>query len=115
MPSTCRDQNEEKHRLVRKGLESENEESGSSESELSESEEPRMKFVLNNLSEAVSKKRASDLLHSMATSRDILFWTPPGHLLRNNRTIPVTNIAELVEYVLLPYNEDVTKPRALNT
>ena len=104
--------------LVQKELESENEERGGSDSELSESqedEEPRIKDVLNNLSEAVSKKRASDLLHSMATSRDILFWTPPGQLLRNNRTIPVTNIAELVEYVLLPYNEDVTKPRALNT
>ena len=104
--------------LVQKELESENEEMGSSDSELSESqedEEPRIKDVLNNLSEAVSKKRASDLLHSMATSRDILFWTSPGQLLRNNRTIPVTNIAELVEYVLLPYNEDVTKPRALNT
>ena len=104
--------------LVQKELKSENEERGSSDSELSESqedEEPRIKDVLNNLSEAVSKKRASDLLHSMATSRDILFGTPPGQLLRNNRTIPVTNIAELVEYVLLPYNEDVTKPRALNT
>ena len=31
------------------------------------------------------------------------------------RTIPVTNIAELVEYVLLPHNNEVTKPRALNT
>ena len=29
--------------------------------------------------------------------------------------IPVTNIAELVEYVLLTRNNKVTKPRALNT
>ena len=29
--------------------------------------------------------------------------------------IPVTNIAELVDYVLLPHNADVTKPCALNT
>ena len=29
--------------------------------------------------------------------------------------IPVTNIAKLLEYVLLPYNDDITKPRALNT
>ena len=29
--------------------------------------------------------------------------------------IPVTNISELVEYVLLPHNDDVTKPRALKT
>jgi len=28
--------------------------------------------------------------------------------------IPVTNISELVEYVLLPHNDDVAKPRALN-
>jgi len=27
----------------------------------------------------------------------------------------VTNISELVEYVLLPHNDDVAKPRALNT
>ena len=51
----------------------------------------------------------------MAASKDILFWTPSGQLLRNKRTIPVTNIAELVEYVLLPHNNEVTKPRALNT
>ena len=51
----------------------------------------------------------------MAASKDILFWTPSGQLLRNKRPIPVTNIAELVEYVLLPHNNEVTKPRALNT
>ena len=51
----------------------------------------------------------------MAAFKDILFWTPRGQLLRNKRTIPVTNIAELVEYVLLPNNNEVTKPRALNT
>ena len=63
----------------------------------------------------MSEKRASDLLPSMAASKDILFWTPRGQLLRNKRIIPVTNIAELVEYVLLPHNNEVTKPRALNT
>ena len=53
----------------------------------------------------------------MATLRSVLFWTPRGHLLRNKRIIPVTNIAELVEYVhvLLPHNDNVIKPRALNT
>ena len=63
----------------------------------------------------MSGKRAFDLLHSAAASKDILFWTPRGQLLRNKRTIPVTKIAELVEYVLLPHNNEVTKPRALNT
>ena len=83
--------------------------------EESSEEEPRIKDVLENLSQTVSRKRASDLLHIMAASKDILFWTPCGQLLRNKRIIPVTNIAELVEYILLPHSDDVTKPKALNT
>ena len=76
----------------------------------------RIKDVWSHLSQAVSEKRASELLHSMVASQDILFWTPHGQLLWNKRTIPVTNIADLVEYVLLlPHNNDVTKPRARNT
>ena len=51
----------------------------------------------------------------MAAYKDILFWTPRGQLLRNKRIIPVTNIAELVECILLPHNDNVTKTRALNT
>ena len=45
---------------------------------------------------------------------DILFWTPRGQLLRNKCIITVTNIAELVEYVLLAHNDDMTKPCVLN-
>ena len=97
-----------------KEKESEMEDYSTSDEE-SDDEEPRIKDVLNNLSNAVSRKRASELLHSMAASKNILFWTPSGLLLRNQRAIPVTNISELVEYVLLPHNEDVAKPRALNT
>ena len=76
--------------------------------EESDEEEPRIKGVLGNVSQAVSRKRASELLHSMATSKDILFWTPRGQLLRLQRLIPVTNISELVEYVLLPVRITVT-------
>ena len=83
--------------------------------EESDEEEPRIKDVLDNSSQAVSRKRASGLLHSMATSKDILFWTPRGQLLRHQRLIPVTNISELDEYVLLPHNSDLAKPHALNT
>ena len=91
-------------------------EDNSTSDEESDDEEPRIKDVLNNLSNAVFRKDASELLHSRdTTSRDILFWTPSGLLLRNQRKIPVTNISELVEYVLLPHHEDVAKPRALNT
>ena len=51
----------------------------------------------------------------MSTSKDILFWTPRGELLRNQRRIPVTNISELVGYVLLPHNTEVARPCALIT
>ena len=100
--------------LAEEEHESEHEKSESSGDE-SEDEEQRIKDVLGHLSQAMSEKRDSELLHSMAASKDILFWTPRGQLLRNKRIIFVTNIADLVEYVLLPHNNDVTKPRALNT
>ena len=38
----------------------------------------RIKDVLSHLSQAVSEKRASELLHSMVASQDNLFWTPRG-------------------------------------
>ena len=100
--------------LVEEEHESEHEESENSADE-SEDEEPRIKYVLSHLSRAVPWKRASDLLQSMTASKVILFWTPHGQLLRNKQTIPVTNFAKLVGYVLLPRNNEVTKPRALNT
>ena len=81
------------------------ENTNASENEESDNEEPRVKDVLEGLSQLVSRQNASDLLHSMAASKDILFWTPRGQLLRNQRIIPVTNISELVEYVLLLHND----------
>ena len=74
--------------LVDKEHESEDEGNESSSDE-SEDDEPRIKNVLNHLSGTVPEKRAFDLLHSMAATKDILFWTPSGQLLRNKRTIPV--------------------------
>ena len=100
--------------LVEEEHESEHEESKSSGDE-GEDEEPRIKDVLSHLSRALSENRASHLLHSMAAPKDILCWTPGGQLLRNEHIIPVTNIAELAEYLLRPHNNEVTKPSALNT
>ena len=56
------------------------------------------------LSQAVSEKRASGLLHSIAAFKDILSCTPRGQLLRNKSIILVTNIAELLENVLCYYH-----------
>ena len=55
-----------------------------SDDEQSNDEEPRIKDVLENLSKPVSRERASDLLLSMAASKDILFWTPRGQLLTSS-------------------------------
>ena len=85
------------------------------DSESDDDEEPIIQLVLQELPGSVSQQHASDLLHSMAASKDILFWTPRGELLRNQRRIPETSISELLEYLLLPFNNDVTKPRALNS
>ena len=59
--------------------EGEDEENDSSSDE-SEEEEPRIKDVLGHPSLAVWEKRTSELLHSMAASKDILFWTSRKHL-----------------------------------
>ena len=89
------------------------------ESEIEDNEEmkqsPEFKQILKILSRAVPRQKALDLLHSMAVSKDILFWTPKGEMLYKNRRIPVTSMAQLCEYILLPYNPEVPKPRALNT
>jgi rubrerythrin len=87
----------------------------STDEEADDDEEPRIKMVLEDLPESVSQKDASELLHSMASSRNILFWTPGDELLRNQRRIPRTNIVELIEYALLPFNKDIPEPRGLKS
>ena len=77
--------------------ESDPEDNTASENVESDNEEPRFKDVLEGLSQLVSRQKASNLLHSMAASKDILFWTPRKQLLRNQRIIPVTSISELVK------------------
>ena len=73
--------------------ESDYEDSNASENEESDNGEPRIKDALEGLYQLVSRSRvkASDLLESMAASKDILFWTPRGQLLRNQRIIPVNS------------------------
>ena len=64
--------------LVEEEHKSEHEETESSGDEIEDEEprikeEPTIKDVLHHLSRALSEKRTSDLLHSMAASKDILF------------------------------------------
>ena len=81
--------------LVDEDHESDDEENESPSDE-SEDEEQRVKDVFSHLSQTVS-----ELLCSMAASKDILFGTSRGQLLRNKRTIPITKIAELLEYLII--------------
>ena len=71
--------------LVDEEYESEDVDNETSSDE-SKDNEPRIKDVLSHLSQAVSVKRASELLHSVAASKDVLFWTPRGQLKKKNKT-----------------------------
>ena len=73
--------------LVEEENESEHEGSESSGDE-SEDEDPRIKDVLSHLSQAVSEKSASDLLHSMAASKDILSGLPADNYFEINALFP---------------------------
>ena len=72
------DWDDEENEESRMKLPEEASETEASDEEDSSDKEPRIKDVLENLSQTVSRKRASDMLHSMAASKDILFWTPRG-------------------------------------
>ena len=78
-------------------------------------EEPMIQLILQDLPGSVSYEHASSLLHSMAASKNILFWNLRGELMRHQRRIPKTNMTELLEYVLLPFNEDLPRPHGLNS
>ena len=78
--------------MVEEEHEREHEESESSGDE-GEDVEPRIKDVLSHLSRAVPEKCASDLLHRMAASKDILFWTPADNYFEMNALFPSKNIA----------------------
>ena len=79
--------------LVEEEHESEHEESESSgdeseDEEIRIKEEPRIKDVLSHLSRAVPEKRASDLLPSMAASKDILSGLPADNYFEINALFP---------------------------
>ena len=74
-----------------------------------EHEEPQIRNILVELSKKIPSQKDIDL-HILETSKNILFWTPKGEMVYQDRRIPVTNIAQLIEYVLLPYSQDVVKP-----
>ena len=56
---------------------------------------------------------AEKILHSILTSGDILTWNPQKEMVHHARNIPNTNIIDLLDYTLLPYEAHIPEPRGL--
>ncbi|XP_031555636.1 acidic leucine-rich nuclear phosphoprotein 32 family member B-like [Actinia tenebrosa] len=63
--------------------------------------------MVQHLAKKLPREKALNLLHSMAASKDILYWNSHGEMTFHQRRVPLTNMIELIEYALLPYNLDV--------
>jgi len=83
--------------------------------ELSKSDGNEISQMIQQLPKSIPRGKALDFLHSIATSKDILYWNLHGEMTYHQRRIPVTSMEELIEYALLPYNLDVRTPRGLKT
>ena len=89
--------------------------SSEEEEQFSKSDENEINRMVRQLSKSIPRQKAYDLLHSMVASKDILYWNSHGEMTHHQRRIPLTNMKELIEYALLPYNPDVRTPRGLKT
>ena len=90
----------------------ESDSSNSSQIESKQTELERFTIILKSLPKNIVHE-ASDMLHMMATSKDIIFWDQRGQLTYHGRTIPGSSVAKLLDYVLLPEEEDIGQPRGL--
>ena len=52
-----------------------------------------------------------EVLHAISCSRQILSWNNQLQLVIHNRSVPRTNIVELVQYILYPESKDTSQPR----
>ena len=91
------------------------EDSMTSHTERTTFEDNDIEKVLQNLSQSISKEKALAFLHTLTASKSILYWNSHGEMTYHARRIPVTSIAELIEYVMQPLNLDVKVPRGLKT
>jgi hypothetical protein len=74
----------------------------------------RIEDILLYLNNNVKKTTAEKILHSILISSDILTWNPQGEIVYHGRDIPGTNIENLLQYALLPYNSHIPEPRGLD-
>lgn len=88
------------------------EDSDDSSQESEHSQPTQFRNILKELPKGIHHK-AKDILHMMSVSKDIIYWDKNGKLSYHNRTIPGSNLAELLEYVLSPEEEDIDEPVGL--
>ena len=74
----------------------------------------RIEDILLYLNNNVKKNTAEKILHSILISSDILTWNPQGEIVYHGRDIPGTNIENLLQYALLPYNSHIPEPRGFD-
>ena len=74
----------------------------------------RVEDILGHLNDNVDKNNAEELLHCILTSTDILTWNLQGEIVYKGQNIRGTNIVDLLQYTVLPYNTEIPEPVGLN-
>ena len=77
----------------------------------SEYEQSIMNVLENMVPDAMPD--AEMIMHTMLCCKDIARWDHRRRLIMEGHTIPNTDVAELLEYVVLPYNKNIPKPHGL--
>ena len=67
----------------------------------------RVEDILGHLNDNVDKNNAEELLHCILTSTDILTWNLQREIVYKGQNIPGTNIVDLFQYTVLPYNTEI--------
>ena len=98
---------------LQRQLSEESDSSNSSQLESKQTELERFTIILESLPKNIVHE-ANDMLHMMATSKNIIFWDQSGQLSYHGRTIPGSSVAKLLDYVLLPEEEDIDEPKGLS-
>ena len=74
----------------------------------------RVEDILGHLNDNVDKNNAEELLHCILTSTDILTSNLQGEIVYKGQNIRGTNIVDLLQYTVLPYNTEIPEPAGLN-
>ena len=76
-------------------------------------EQSLLHILENMVPETVSDSEM--ILHTMICCRGIMRWDGRRRLIVDGLTLPGMDLAELLEYAVLPYHKDIPKPRGIDT